>query len=167
LSARLLATLLVLAALGVRFFVAVPAQAEAAAAGDAFRRARDERRDVDRRLEGAARRDARRQRAQALVAAARAALVAQGDPVTDLRRDVVASVREIGVSRVELGVRPARSPLAASLQLSAVGSLEDASGLLSDLTTRRGLILERVRLEPQDDGRIRVDLDGGRLLGGP
>lgn len=161
-SPRLVALLLLLAALGLHLFVAVPAQREAAALGEVYRRARDERRELTQQLGAAERRDARRQRA---LASMLAATPADADPVTRLRRDVVASIREAGVSGVRLAVAPARAPIGATLQLSARGSLALASRLSADLTTKRGLVLERVRFVPRD-AEVVIDIDGARLLGG-
>jgi len=157
-----LALLLVFAAIALRLFVAVPAQREAALLGDAYRRARDERRDVAQQLSGAERREARRQRA---LASMLAAVPGDADAVTRLRRDAVASVREAGVFGVRLAVGPARAPVGATLQLSARGSLVDAQHLSTDLTTKRGLVLERVRFAPRDADVV-IDIAGARLLGG-
>lgn len=159
---RLVALLLLLIALGLRLFVNVPAQQEAAVLGDAYRHARDERREVVKQLAVAERREARRQKALATLLS-----VTPGDtdPVTRLRRDAVASVREAGVSGVRLAVGPARAPIGATLQLSARGSLVDASRLSADLTTKRGLVLERVRFVPRD-AEVVIDIAGARLLGG-
>ncbi len=161
-SPRLAALLLLLAALGLRLFVAVPAQREAAVLGEAYRHARHERREVAQQLALAKKRDARRQRA---LASMLAATPGDADPVTRLRRDAVASVREAGVSGVRLAVAPARAPIGATLQLSARGSLALASRLSADLTTKRGLVLERVRFMPRDS-EVVIEIDGARLLGG-
>lgn len=161
-SLRVLAGILALAALALRLFVAAPAQRDVAAASDAFHRARDERRSLAQSLAQAERREARRQRAAALLAGAPAET---GDPVTRLRRDVVASVGAAGVSRVRLAVSASRPPVAASLQISARGSLEQATQLSAELTARRGLVLSRARFTPED-GAVEIDLDGVRLLGG-
>jgi len=161
-SPRLLALLLVIAAIALRLLVAVPAQREAAALGDAYRRARDDRRDVAQQLAGAERREARRQKT---LASMLAAAPGNADPVTRLRRDAVASVREAGVSGVRLVVVPARAPVGATLQLSARGSLVDAQRLSADLTMKRGLVLARVRFAPRDTD-VTIDIDGARLLGG-
>jgi hypothetical protein len=162
-SPRLAAMALLLAALGLRFLVAVPALREAAAEGEAYRRARDERRVVTRQLEAADRREARRASALALVSRSDNGA---GDPVTRLRRDALASIRESGVSAVRLSVAPSRAPVAATLQMSAAGSLEEVTRLSTDLTTRRGLILQRVRFTPREPVGVALDIDGGRLGGG-
>ncbi len=161
-SSRLLALLLLLAALGLRLFVAMPAQREAAGLGDAYRRARDERREAAQQLAVAERRETRRQQAMASILAA---APGDADPVTRLRRDAVASLREAGVSGVRLAVAAGRAPIGATLRLSARGSLVDASWLSADLTTKRGVVLERVRLVPRD-AEVVIDIDGARLLGG-
>ncbi len=159
---RLVAGLMFLAALALRLLVAAPAQADVAAAGDAFRRVRDERRSVGQALGLAERREARRERARTLMDGVRSE---PGDPVLRLRRDVVAAVGAVGVSRVRLAVLPSRPPVAATLRLSARGSLLEANRLSSELTNRWGLVLDRVRFAPED-GAVAISIDGLRLLGG-
>jgi hypothetical protein len=156
------AGILVLGALALRLLVTAPAQGELAAQNDAYRRARDARREVQQQLVRAELREARRQKALRLIAGSRGE---SGDPVTRLRRDAVDSVRDAGVSGVRLSVSPARAPVAATLRLSARGSLVAATDLSLDLTVKRGLILDRVRLTPVDQGVV-IDIDGARLLGG-
>jgi hypothetical protein len=159
---RIIAAGLVALAVVLRLLVAAPAQRDIVTGSDAFRAARDQRHALTQALGLAERREARRRKAVALLASVRAE---PGDPVTRLRRDAVASVAAIGVSRVRLAVSPARPPVAAALRLSARGSLAQATRLSADLTTRWGLVLERVRFTPEGD-EIAIDIDGLRLLGG-
>lgn len=153
---------MLLVAIAIRVLVASPARTDTAAASDAFRRLRDERRAVSQALALAESREARRERARTLIAGLRAE---GGDPVLRLRRDVVTAVGVVGVSRVRLAVLPSRPPVAATLRLSARGSLLEATRLSSELTTRLGLVLDRVRFTPEE-GAVGVSIDGLRLLGG-
>lgn len=158
---RALSLLLVASAAALQLGVAGPARRDSAAAGDAYRRARDARRGATLRLEHGQRREAawRKLTAQANADPARA-----GDAVTQLRRDVLDAVRATGLSAVRLAVRPARAPVGATLVLSARGTLQDASRLSDDLTAAKGLVLEQVRLTPSGSD-VTLEVQGVRLLG--
>jgi hypothetical protein len=156
------AALVLLAASGALFIgVTLPARQAVAAFNDPYRRARDARRATAQRLAKAEKRESAWQRVSAL---APAAPVAGGEPAPRLRHDVLEAVQRAGVTSVRLSVRPARAPVAATLSLSAQGSLQAAARLSDDLTLAQGLILERVRMAPAGEG-VTFELSGLRLLG--
>ena len=83
-----------------------PTQRQAAAAADEYRRARDEARDIRTRLARLERRDAAHTRAATALAAA-----TPGDTVRAVRRSVVQTLQNAGVSGVRLSVLPAGRPM--------------------------------------------------------
>jgi type II secretory pathway component PulM len=144
--------------------VARPAQREAAAAGDEYRRARDERRDARARLQ----RLERRVPALRAADAAAPAPAAPGERVRVVRRAVVRTVEEAGLSPVRLSVRPGRPPAEVSVQLGAEGSFDEVvrfGGLVARPET--GIVLQAFRLAPGHGRVTTVELDAVALGGQP
>ena len=138
---------IVLLLLAVVLYVAgaLRLESQAAAASDAYRQARDRRRDVRSRLAELERREAARARAVAILAAARNA---PAGGLRDVRRGIVDLVTRSRVSGVRLGVRPGGPPASAAVALSAEGSFADIIHLTGELAQAgRGLVLDRVRLD--------------------
>jgi len=161
---RIAAGLLVLAAIAVYLAVTVPLHGREAAAGEQYRRARDERRDARARLAELERREAARARAASALAAARSA---PATGVREVRRGVVDLVNRSRVSAVRLGVRPGRPPAAAAVTLSAEGAFTDVVRLTSDLARAgQGLVFDRVRLVSRPP-RVALDVDAAGLGAGP
>jgi len=134
--------------------------AQAAAASDEYRRARDERRDVRARLAQIERREAARARAMDLLTAARNA---PPSGVREVRRGVVELVNRARVSGVRLGVRPGRPPASAAVALSAEGTFTDVVRLTGELARAgRGLVLDRVRLVSRPP-RVGLDVEASGL----
>jgi hypothetical protein len=156
---RLISLGLLGAALTVHFGLTVPTWSEAGAAHEAYRNARDERRDTVRRLASARRRAAARAR---LADALRDTSQGPGDDVARLRRAAIEATRAAGVGAVRLEVAAARGPAAASLRLSASGPLRAVAALAEDLPGRRAVVLDSARLEPIESGNLRVELHGVR-----
>ena len=121
--ARWIAAGLLVAAVVLYAAVAVPTQRQAAAAADEYRRARDDARDVRSRLARLERRDAVHTRAAAAVAGA-----TPGETVRVVRRSVVQTLQDAGVSGVRLSVTPGRPPFAARVRLSASGPFPEVHG---------------------------------------
>ena len=159
---RLLASVLLAAAAALHFGLTLPARAAAAAAQDAFRRAREERRGLGQRLAAAERRANARERLRAVLASAQSG---PGDDVTRLRRDAIAAARSAGVTAVRLEVGRGRAPAVASLVLSARGSLPEVTALASELPTSSAVVLDNARFEATDGG-LAVELRGVRPGGG-
>jgi hypothetical protein len=132
----------------------------AAAAGEQYRQARDERRDAQSRLARLERHEAARARALAVLAAARNA---PAGSVREVRRGVVDLVTRSRVSGVRLGVRPGHPPASATVALSAEGSFADVVRLTGELARAGGgLVLERVRLVSRSP-RVAVDVEAAGL----
>lgn len=161
---RIAAGVLGLLALLLYVAVARPLESRALAAGEEYRRARDQRRDARARVAELERRAAARARAAAILAAARNA---PGGGVREVRRGVVDIVTRAGVSSVRLGVRPGRPPVSASVSLSAEGPFADVVRLTGELARPgSGLVLDRVRLVSRPP-RIGLDVDASGLGAGP
>jgi hypothetical protein len=138
-----------LALLGVmaHFAITLPARQATIAAGDEYARLRADRREALRRL-------AQIEKRAALLARMGGGLPAETDKdgaVQEVRADVVGALREAGISRVRLEVRPAASgPALARVGLHAEGGFFDLVRLLSLLARPgSGLILERLSLSNQ------------------
>jgi len=146
--ARLIAGLVLLAALAVYVTVALPFRQRTAAAGDEFRRIREERRQARSRLAHLERGEALRRRTEEVFAGAR---TAAGGPVGVVRRSVVRSLEGVPVSGVRLGVRPgSRPPRMATVDLRAEGDFDDVLRLSGHLVRPgSGLVLERVIFTPR------------------
>jgi hypothetical protein len=156
--ARWIAAALVVAGVALYAAVAVPTQRQAAAAADEYRRARDEARDIRTRLARLERRDAAHTRAATALAAA-----TPGGTVRAVRRSVVQTLQDAGVSGVRLGVLPGRPPYAARVRLSASGPYPEVMALTERLSRpETGVVLERVRLSPRA-GIVAVEIDGVTL----
>ena len=158
--ARVAAAVLLLLAVAVYAAGTRPLRAQAAAASEQYRQARDQRRDARARLAEIERREAARGRAAAALAAARSA---PAGGVRDVRRGVVDVVTRARVSAVRLGVRPGRPPASASVTLSAEGSFADVVRLAAELARPgQGLVFDRVRLVSRPP-RVGLDLDAAGL----
>ena len=157
---RVAGGLLLLLAVALYAGVAAPLQRQAAAAGGEYRQARQARQRARSRLADLQRRDAARARAEAVLAAARAA---PGGGLREVRRHVVDLVNRAHVSGIRLGVRPGHAPVSATVGLSAEGSFADVVGLTSELAQpASGLVLERVRLSSRAT-RVALDLSAAGL----
>jgi len=150
-STRLLGLGSLLAALLVYVGLALPARRAAANAGDEYRKARSERREVLQRL-------SRMQRVRAVRAQAAAALVGGGAPASDgslleFRRSVLSSLEGHDVSILRLVVTPGRPPVTARVSLSADGRFVDVVRLTGGLVAPgSGLVLDKVRIGPATAG---------------
>lgn len=161
-KARLTALALLVAAAALHLGYTLDARATAAAAQDAYRRAREARRSVTQRLAAAERRATARERLRAVLATAQAG---PGDDVARLRRAAIAAARGAGVTNVRLEVVRGRAPAVASLSLSAQGSLPEVTALAADLPLSRAVVLESARFDALDEG-LAVELRGVRPGGG-
>jgi hypothetical protein len=156
--ARWIAAALLVAGVVLYAAVAVPTQRQAAAAADEYRRARDEARDIRARLARLERREAAHTRAATAMAAA-----TPGGTVRAVRRSVVQTLQDAGVSGVRLSVVPARSPYAARVRLSATGPYPEVMALAGRISRpETGVVLERVRLSPRG-GVVGMEIDGVTL----
>jgi hypothetical protein len=156
--ARWIAAALLVSAVVLYAAVAVPTQRQAAAAADEYRRARDEGRDIRTRLARLERRDAAHARAATAMAAA-----TPGDTVRAVRRSVVQTLQNAGVSGVRLSVLPGRPPFAARVRLSASGSYPEVIALAGRISRpETGVVLERLHLTPRG-AVVALDLDGVTL----
>jgi hypothetical protein len=142
---RRLALAVLAAAVVVYAGVTRPLQRRVGAAADAFKAARDERRDLRRdilRLE--------RRGAVPRAAAARSKGRAPGELVREVRRSLVTTVETAGLSPVRLSVRPGRPPAGAAVQLDAQGPFADVvrfTGLVA--RPEAGIALQKVQLGPR------------------
>ena len=162
-TARVAAALLLALTAVVYAALTVPFEKKAAAAADAYRRARDERRAAQARLGQLQRRQSALRRASPVRDAARAA----GDPVGATRQGIVASLEGSGLSGVRLAVRPARAPAAASVQLAVEGPFRDVVRLAGDVVRPgTGVVLERVQLSGRES-RVAMSLQGVGLEASP
>jgi len=151
---------LLLLAGGLYVAGALRLESQAAAASDAFRQARERRRDTRSRLAELERREAARARAVAILAAARNA---PAGGVREVRRGIVDLITRSRVSGVRLGVRPGRPPASAAVALAAEGTFADVMSLTGELSRAgRGLVLERVRLDARSS-RVGLDVEASGL----
>jgi hypothetical protein len=139
-----------------------PLQRRLAAAADEFKAARDERRDLRRRIQRVERRGV-----VPRLAAARAKDVAPGELVREVRRSLVKTVEEAGLSPVRLSVRPGPPAAGAAVQLDAQGTFTDVVRF-TGLVTRaeRGIALQKIRLGPRS-GTTGLDLEAVAFGGTP
>jgi hypothetical protein len=162
-TTRPLALLIAALAAVVYFGFALPARRAAADLGDEYRRARERRREAAQRLSRTGREDLSR--------LARRTPVSAGEPGTEaliaLRRSVLESIKASRVSTVHLSVGPGRSPVVATVHLTAQGRFEDVVSLSAAVAPAgSGIVLGRVRFSPSADA-ILLDLDALSLGGRP
>jgi len=137
--------------------VTVPLQSKAAAAADAYRRARDERRAAYVRLNDMRRRESALRRAAP--APGEAAALSR-DAVGQTRHGIVASLAGTGLSGIRLAVRPGSPPAAAQVRLSAEGPFAEVVRLAGELVRPgTGVVLERFQLTGRDS-RVAMHLEG-------
>ena len=161
---RVVAALLLAVTAIVYAALTVPFQQRAAAAADAYRRARDERRAAYARLAQVQRRESAVRRASPV---RDAAAIAAADPVGATRHGIVASLEGAGLSGVRLAVRPGRPPVAAQVQLSVEGPFRDVVRLAGEVVRPgTGVVLERVDLNGRD-ARVAMSLQGVGLEASP
>jgi len=151
------AVLLILAATAVIYAgLALPLQKKAAAAAEAYRRARDERREARSRLGEVERRESALRRSAPVWGEA----ATLGDPVARTRHGVVLALESSGLSGVRLAVRPGSPPAAALVRLAAEGPFADVVQLTAALVRPgTGLVLERYQLS-ETDTRVAVRFEG-------
>ena len=160
---RAVALALLLATAAVYAGLTLPLQRKAAAAAEAYRLARNERRDARARLDEAQRRESALRRA----APAPGGVAVPGDPVGQTRHGIVASLEGAGLSGVRLAVRPASPPAAALIRLGAEGAFADVVRLTGELVRPgTGVVLERYELSGQDS-RVAVRVEGVGLQAAP
>jgi len=134
----------------------IPLQKKAAATADAYRGARDQRREARARLDEAQRRESALRRAAPTAGAA----AFPHDPVGQTRHGIVTSLEGAGLSGVRLAVRPAGPPAAALIRLGAEGAFADVVRVTGELVRPgTGVVLERYQLSGQDS-RVAVRLEG-------
>jgi hypothetical protein len=137
--------------------LALPLQRKAAAAADAYRGARDERRAAYARLGEIRRRESALRRA-APSGSAGAAL--SRDPVGQTRQGIVASLEGTALSAVRLAVRPGSPPAAAQVSVSAEGPFAEVMRLTGELVRPgSGVVIERFQLSGRDS-RVAMRLEG-------
>jgi hypothetical protein len=155
---RLLAAVLAVAAAAVHFAWTRPFRAESAAAGDEYRRLRDEKREATAALAQAAR------LADATSRVGVVPGVTEGAPAPRAaRRLVVRALAASGVSTVRLRVAPGRPPVAATVHLTGAGSLQEVAALAGELARPgNGLVLTAVSLTPRD-GSVQLSFDAMAL----
>jgi hypothetical protein len=157
--------LLLLAATAVVYAgLTVPLQRKAAAAAEAYRRARDDRRAARTRLGELERRESALRRA----APARGdATSSPRDPVGQTRHGIVASLEGAGLSGIRLAVRPGQPPAVAQVRLSAEGPFPDVVRLTGELVRPgTGVVLEKFHLSGRDS-RVAMSLEGVGLEAAP
>lgn len=157
--ARLVGLGLIAAALLVHLGLTLPAWRAAAASQDAYRLARDARRGLSQRVAVAEKRAAARDRLAGVI---ESAAQGPGDDVARLRRDAIAAGRQAGVGGVRLQVGPGHGPVAATLRMTAAGSLRSISALAADLPGTRAVVLARARIVPGEAASLSLDLEGAR-----
>jgi hypothetical protein len=142
---RVVAVLLLLAALAVHVAWTRPFRADASAAAEEYRQVRDERRRAAADLA----RDARLAAAPTRVGVLPGA--DQGAPRA-ARRLVVGALASSGVATVKLRVTPGgRAPIGATVHLTGVGSLDDVARFTAELARPgNGIVLSSVGLTPRD-----------------
>ena len=161
---RVAAALLLAGTAVVYAALTVPFEKKAAAAADAYRRARDERRAAYARLGQVQRRESALRRASPV---RDAAAMAAADPVGATRHGIVASLEGTGLSGVRLAVRPGTPPVAARVQLTVEGPFRDVVRLAGDVVRPgSGVVLERVDLSGRD-ARVAMSLQGVGLEASP
>jgi hypothetical protein len=154
---RGVALLLLGATAAVYAGLALPLQKKAAAAADAYRGARDERRTAYARLGEIRRRESALRRA-APSGGAGAAL--SRDPVGQTRQGIVASLEGAALTDVRLAVRPGSPPAAAQVNVSAEGPFAEVVRLTGELVRPgSGVVLERFQLTGRDS-RVAMRLEG-------
>jgi hypothetical protein len=158
-TARWMAAVLFVAAAGLYVGVARPAERLAGAAGDEYRKARDERREIRTRLTQLERRDAARRRAARVLGTASPS---GEESVRRVRRSVVQVLSAVKVGGIRLSVQPGRAPVGARVRLSAQGSYDEIVRLCAGLARpETGLVLNRVDLRPTSAGTsLEVDALG-------
>jgi hypothetical protein len=160
---RSLAALLLLAAGLVHVGVTLPRRSQAVEARAELRRLKEARRSARARLEAQERRATARTRAAEILG--RIPPVSRTDPLTELRADVLETVRERPLSRVQLQVRPQRPPVGAAFRISASGRFEDALALSNALARPLdGVVFDRVQLRSGPRG-VDVEVEALRLGG--
>jgi hypothetical protein len=158
---RLLASLLLLAALAVHVAWTRRFRAEAAAAAEEYRRVRDERRLAAAELA---------REARLAAATGRVGVVPGTSPGTPAaraaRRLVVGALASSGVATVRLRVTPGGgAPVGASVHLNGIGSLDDVARFTGELARPgNGLVLQSIALVPRGGA---VELSFGALALGP
>jgi hypothetical protein len=153
---------LLLATAAVYAGLTLPLQRKAAAAADAYRGARDQRREARARLDEVQRRESALRRAAPAAAAS-----FPRDPVGHTRHGIVTSLEGAGLSGVRLAVRPASPPAAALIRLGAEGAFADVVRLTGELVRPgTGVVLQRFQLSGQDS-RVAVRLEGVGLQAVP
>ena len=154
---RLVALLLLLATAAVYAGLTVPLRTKAAAASDAYRRARDDRRAARAHLEDVQRRESALRRAAPAAADPGSS---PRDPVGRTRQGIVSSLEGAGLSGVRLAVKPAAAPAASLIRLGAEGAFADVVRVTDDLVRPgTGVVLEKLQLNGHDS-RVAVRLDG-------
>jgi hypothetical protein len=149
--------LLLAATAAVHVGLTVPLQRKAAAAADAYGRARDERRAAHTRLGEIQRRESALRRAAPLGSEATAL---SRDPVGQTRQGIVAALAGTGLSGIRLGVGPGSPPAAAEVRLSAEGSFAEVVRLTGELVRPgTGMVLARFHLAGRDS-RVALRLEG-------
>jgi hypothetical protein len=162
-SARSWAFVLVALAAAVHIGITRPAQDAAAEAADRYQRSRQEKREASRRLAEVERRADLLERASAVVVASSGG--AGREAVQKVRTDVVRSLRESGVARVRLEVRPAAAPAAATVIIQAEAGLFDLLRLTAKVVRPgAGLVLERLSLGTGSSG-LALYLEASALAG--
>jgi hypothetical protein len=142
----------------------LPLQRRAAAAADAYRRARDERRAARSRLGEMHRLESALRRA---APARPPGPGAPNDPMGATRRGIIMALEGAGLSGVRLAVRPGRPPAAAAVRLSAEGRFPEVVRLAGELVRPgTGVVLERFRLNAHDS-RVAMSLEGVGLEARP
>jgi len=154
-TSRVAAAVMLLLAAALYFVAALPMWREAAAAADAFGRARIERHDA------AARVAALERRRQARARAVSAVTEAGGDPATStraVRRSVSQVLERSRTSGVSLNIRPGAQGV--DVAITARGAADDVLRLAGDLARPEvGVVLGRVQLTRASPG-VSVVLEG-------
>jgi len=161
--ASLLGGLLMVLAGLLHLGFASPTRARATAVQEEYSRLRVERHRLrGRRLELERRHAALEKVARGLSTPSASA----GDPVNELRLLVLAALEKRAVSAVHLSVGAGRSPVGATLRLSASGAFAEIFLLCGDFVQPgSGIVLERLRLSGAGSA-VALDLQGLRLSGG-
>jgi len=156
-TARRAALLSLAATAAIYAGLTLPLQRKAAAAADAYGRAREERREARSRLGEVQRRESALRRS---APAGGEAPATKGDPVGRTRHGIVSALEGAGLSGVRLAVRPGSPPAAALVRLAAEGHFADVVRLTAELVRPgTGLVLERYQLT-EADSRVAVRVEG-------
>ena len=151
-NVRVVAALLLAGALALHFGYVEPRQREAALAQQTFARARSERARLLARLAELTRAEGVRLRVARMD---QPGGTGPADAAARLRQSALGALEGMHVSRVQLTVTPARSPLAAKLSLKAEGAFPEVVRLSSRLVRPgAGVVLEHVALDPASDGTV-------------